>query len=205
MRWPPTSTRRRRGQLGDLAGSCRVKEEEVEPPDFTEAANLFWALLMAEERAASPQERAASSSGIEMFGDDAVKRARASTRAYAGDLDYADYIRGLARRTTIQRAWQLFFEKYSVMIMPVCFQPPFPIDHDQQGDAAVAYMLDAHHPMLAVSILGFPGLSAPVSCENRTPVGVQIVGPRFGEDLCFEAGEIIEAQYSVRTPIDPVG
>ena len=66
-------------------------------------------------------------------------------------------------------------------------------------------MLDAHHPMLAVSILGFPGLSVPVSCENRTPVGVQIVGPRFGEDLCFETGEIIEAQYSVRTPIDPVG
>ena len=91
------------------------------------------------------------------------------------------------------------------MVMPVCFQPPFPIDHDQQGDAAVAQMLDAHHPMLAVSILGFPGLSAPVSCENRTPVGVQIVGPRFGEDLCFETGEIIEAQYSVRTPIDPVG
>ena len=178
--------------------------EEVAPPDFTEAADLFWALLMAEERAASPEERAASSSGIEKFGDDAVKRARASTRAYAGDMDYAEYIRGLARRTTIQREWQLFFDKYAVLVMPVCFQPPFPIDHDQQGDAAVARMLDAHHPMLAVSILGFPGLSVPVSYDDRTPIGVQIVGPRFGEELCFHAGEIIEAQYSARDPIDPV-
>ena len=178
--------------------------EEVAPPDFTEAADLFWSLLMAEERAASPEERAASSSGIEKFGDDAVKKARASTRAYARDLDYAEYIRGLARRTTIQRAWQLFFEKYAVLVMPVCFQPPFPINHDQEGAAAVAQMLDAHHPMLAVSILGFPGLSVPVSYDHRTPIGVQIVGPRFGEELCFMAGEVVEAQYSARTPIDPV-
>lgn len=179
--------------------------EEVAPPHFTEAANLFWSLLMAEERAASPEERAASSSGIEQFGDEAVKRARASTRAYAGDLDYAEYIRGLARRTTILREWQQFFDKIAVLLMPVCFQPPFPIDHDQQGDAAVAQMLDAHHPMLAVSILGLPGLSVPVSCDDNTPIGVQIVGPRFGEELCFEAGAMIEAQYSARMPVDPLG
>ena len=43
---------------------------------------------LPEERAATPAERAASSSGIEKFGDEAVKRARASTRAYAGDFDY---------------------------------------------------------------------------------------------------------------------
>jgi amidase len=178
--------------------------EEVEPPHFTEAANLFWALLMAEERAASTEERAASSSGIEKFGDDAVKRARASTRAYAGDLDYAGYIRGLARRSTILREWQLFFDKYTVLLTPVCFQPPFPIDFDQQGDTEVAKMLDAHHPMLAVSILGLPGLSVPVSCVDNIPIGVQIVGPRFGEELCFEAGEVIETQYSVKVPIDPV-
>ena len=179
--------------------------EEAEPPHFTEAANLFWSLLMAEERAASTDERAASSSGIEQFGDDAVKRARSSTRVYAGDLDYAEYIRGLARRTTILREWQLFFAKYAVLVMPVCFQPPFPIDHDQQGDSAVAQMLNAHHPMLAVSILGLPGLSVPVSCNDNTPIGVQIVGPRFGEELCFEAGAIIEANYSVRMPVDPMG
>ena len=74
-----------------------------------------------------------------------------------------------------------------------------------EGDAAVAQMLDAHHPMLAVSILGLPGLSVPVSCNDNTPIGVQIVGPRFGEDLCFEAGAIIEAHYSVRMPVDPMG
>jgi hypothetical protein len=35
--------------------------------------------------------------------------------------------------------------------MAVSWQPPFPIDFDQQGDAAVKRMLDAHHPMLAVA------------------------------------------------------
>jgi len=33
--------------------------------------------------------------------------------------------------------------------------------------------------------------------------GVQILAPRFREDLCLDAGEVIEAAEGVVTPIDP--
>jgi amidase len=79
--------------------------EEAAPPRFLEAAASFWALLMTEERAASTGERAASSRGITEFGDDAVRCARASTRAYATVLDFDAYIKTLAQRTTILREW----------------------------------------------------------------------------------------------------
>lgn len=158
---------------------------------------------MTEELAASSEERAASSRGIEQYGDEAVKRARASTRAYAQTIDFAGYIRALARRTTILREWLGFFERTPLLLMPVSWQLPFPIDFDQQGDAAVRRMLDAHHPMLAVSLLGLPGLAVPLPPVNGVPVGVQLVAARFQEERCLAAGEVIEARTGLTAPIEP--
>jgi amidase len=177
--------------------------EEAAPPDFTEAALLFWRLLMTEERAASTAERAASSRGIEAFGDAAVRRARAGTRAYAGEFDFDGYVRALARRSAILRAWNLFFERYPILVMPVSWQLPLPVDYDQQGDAAVARMIEAHHPLIAVSVLGLPGLAAPTGLADGVPAGVQIVAARYREDLILAAGEVIEARTAIRTPVDP--
>ena len=65
-------------------------------------------------------------------------------------------------------------------------------------------MLSAHHPMLAVSTLGLPGLSLPTGLADGVPVGVQLVCGKFREEACLVAGEIIEARQPVATPIDPV-
>jgi len=89
--------------------------------------------------------------------------------------------------------------------MPGSWERPFPVDFDQQGDEAVRRMLTAHHPMLAVSTLGLPGLSIPTGFADGVPIGVQLVAGRFQEDLCLMAGEVIEAQHRVVAPIDPRG
>lgn len=192
-------------QAGAWLEDAGYDAEETALPRLDEASGLFWPILMAEERAATAAERAASSSGIERYGDEAVKRARASVRAYAGDLDYETYVRALASRTTMLRDWYAFFERYPILVMPISWQRPYPIDHDQKGDDAVREMLDAHRPMLAVSLLGLPGLSVPVSLADGVPVGVQIVSARFGEERLLAAGEVIEARAAVATPIDPRG
>ena len=123
--------------------------------------------------------------------------------AYADEMDFADYVKAFARRASILREWLLFFEVYPLLLMPVSWQRPFPIDYDQQGDAAVAHMLTAHHPMLAVSVLGLPGLSVPTGVADGVPVGVQVSAGRFREDLCLDAAEAIEARCSPLTPVDP--
>lgn len=192
-------------QAGAWLEDAGYDVEEAAPPRLDEASGLFWPILMAEERAATAAERAASSSGIERYGDEAVKRARASVRAYAGDLDYDSYVRALASRTTMLREWYAFFERYPILVMPISWQRPYPIDHDQKGDDAVREMLDAHRPMLAISLLGLPGLSVPVSLADGVPVGVQIVSARFGEERLLAAGEVIEARAGIATPIDPIG
>jgi amidase len=170
--------------------------EEAAPPRFDEAARLFFALIRAEEKAGT-------TSAIDTLGDDALRRARASTMAYAEELDFQGYVKALGRRVSICREWQLFMERYPLLLMPVSCERPFPVDFDQEGDAAVKRMLTAHHTMLAVSMLGLPGLSVPTGLADGIPVGVQLVSGRFQEDLCLAAGQVIEARKPLATPIDP--
>lgn len=169
--------------------------EEAAPPRFEEIARLFFTLIRSEERS--------TTSAMERLGDDQLRRARASTMAYACELDYDGYIKAFARRASILREWQLFLERYPLLVMPVSSLRPVPLDYDQQGDAAVARMLTSHHPMLAISMLGLPGLAAPTGHVDGVPVGVQLVADRFREDICLAAAEVIEARYPPATPIDP--
>jgi amidase len=171
--------------------------EEVMPPHFDEAAQLFFSLIRTEEKATT-------SRAIEEFGDEALRRARASTMACAVDMDFAGYVRALARRASILREWQLFFERYPLLLMPVSYQRPFPIDVDQRGDQVVAEMLGAQQPMLAVSTLGLPGLAVPTGLADGVPIGVQLVAGRFQEELCLTAGAMIESNVASLTPVDPV-
>ena len=170
--------------------------EEAVPPRFDEAARLFFALIRTEEKAGTTR-------AIDTLGDDALRRARASTMAYAEELDFLGYVKALGRRASICREWLLFMERYPLLLMPVSCERPFPVDFDQEGDAAVKRMLTAHHTMLAVSMLGLPGLSVPTGLADGIPVGVQLVAGRFQEDLCLAAGQVIEARQPLATPIDP--
>jgi amidase len=36
------------------------------------------------------------------------------------------------------------------------------------------------------------------------PQGVQLIGPRYREDLCLDAAQAIEDRLGVLTPIDPI-
>jgi amidase len=47
-------------------------------------------------------------------------------------------------------------------------------------------------------------LAVPIGNHGRLRPGVQILAPRFREDLCLDAGGVIEAAEGVVTPIDPM-
>jgi amidase len=177
--------------------------EEVTPPHYKEAASLFWTLLMTEERAASIEERSSSTIAIEQYGDEAVKAVRKANMAAAAKLSFDGYIKAIARRTTILREWLEFLERYPLVLMPVCWQRPWIIDSDLQGEAVLARMIVAHEPMLAVSLLGLPGLSVPTGFVDGVPMGVQLVAGRFREDVVLAAGAVIERQAAIPLPVTP--
>lgn len=173
---------------------CTV--ELATPPAFAELAEMFFSMVKTEEGEGT-------SRAIERLGDAALRRAREGTMARATKLTLEDYVAALGRRTVILREWQAFLERYDVLLLPVSYQLPMPIDEDQKGNEAVARMIDAHAPMLAISMLGLPSLAVPTGVVGTVPTGVQIVAGRFKEELCLRAGAMIEAQRKPMTPIDP--
>jgi amidase len=189
-------------QAGLWLQDAGYEVEEAAPPNLLEAGKLFFTLVVS-ENAVSKDDRAGTTKAIEALGDEPARRARKSTVASIQALDYEGYVMALARRAALLRQWMLFFERYQVLLLPISWQRPFPVDADQKGDAAMRALLEAQVPILAASVLGLPGLAVPATLAEGIPLGVQLIAGRFGEEVLFAAGAAIEARSAVKTPIDP--
>lgn len=171
--------------------------EEIAPPRLDEAAELWHQLVGSEERRTLIPD-------IRKYGDVASQRNIDAHIAYMPALDSEGILIGFERRLSLIRAWQLFMEDYPAIVLPVSHRPPFEDGLDQTTDKkTILAMMDAQRSLLAIPLLGFPGLSVPTAVTGHGPVGVQVVAGRFREDICLSVGETIEARASVSAPIDP--
>ena len=59
---------------------------------------------------------------------------------------------------------------------------------------------DALRVTVTVNLLGLPAVAVPVGVEDGLPQAVQIIGPRFREDLCLDAAASIEAAAQMLIP-----
>ena len=121
------------------------------------------------------------------------------------ELGLDDYLKTLARRTTHLRDWMLFLERYPLVVGPVSTEPPFAVGFDVESLERTREVLRGQRLLVAVNLLGLPAVSVPTGLWGGLPLGVQVIGARYREDLCLDAAEVIEAQRGLATPIDPVG
>ena len=128
-----------------------------------------------------------------------VAFARPRTKTYPADA----IARALVQRATVTRQWQLFLNKYAVLLIPVSAELPFPDGLDLQGNGAFQRVWDSQFLLRATPALGLPVLAVSTGLVGQSPVGVQIVAGRYREDLCLHAGEAIEARGTPPSPIDP--
>jgi amidase len=132
-----------------------------------------------------------------------VNRALDVVLSNTPDLDLVGYMKGLAARAKHVRDWLLFLERYPLVVGPVSTEPPFPVGFDTDDQADPRRLLRAQRLLTAVNLLGLPSAAVPVGKFGAVPLGVQVIGSRYREDLCLDAAEAIEAQCGLPTPIDP--
>lgn len=128
-----------------------------------------------------------------------VSAMRPRTKMYPADA----VARALVERATVNREWQLFLNRYAVLLIPVSAELPFPDGLDLQNNGSFQRVWDSQFLMRATPSLGLPILTVSTGLVGQSPVGVQIVAARFREDLCLRAGEAIEARGVPPAPIDP--
>lgn len=169
------------------AAGCEVVE--AEPPHFEEGAAMWRQLVMDDLRRGGQP-------AIERLGDEGV---RAAMRGYLHGLPALDRdqtLELLQRRFSLCRDWAVFLEPetggHDVLLMPVSWQRPFPINADCGPPEAMAALLAAQSPLLGTAMMGLPGLVVPTGLADGLPTGVQLVAGRFREDRCLAAGALVE-------------
>jgi amidase len=169
--------------------------DEIEPPIIA-AADLWPALAM-------PDLIAQLEPLVATNGDDGLKRALGLWREIWPMRDPRESLAALAQRHSLLRQWQAFLADWPIVVTPVSLDLPFPVGHDVRDHVTTQAILMAQSPMLAVSLLDLPAVAVPTGLHNGVPLGVQVIGGRYCEELCLDAAETIEARFGLPSPIEP--
>jgi amidase len=105
-------------------------------------------------------------------------------------------------RSSIARAWGEFQEHCPLIVATIYADVPFAAGGDLDN-GAVARTVCGMRMATAVNALGLPAVAVPVGIADCLPQVVQIIGPRYREDLCLDAAAAIEQALGIITPIDP--
>jgi len=140
---------------------------------------------------------------IDREGDAGIRTAVRFKLANCPPTDPLAYMKALAERARLVRDWTLFQERVPLVLAPICSEPVYEQGFDIESAARTAALWRECVTMMAVPVLGLPAVAVPTGLADGLPMGVQIIGPRFREDLCLAAAEAIEARAGPITPIDP--
>jgi amidase len=140
----------------------------------------------------------------EREGDPAALVCLRGQKAKVANFSEGGLSHALVRRSTFVRDWELFLQRYAVVLMPMSGELPFPDNLDLQGQEGFDRVWAAQMPQIGIPFMGLPALSVATGLVGRTPTGVQLVAGRYREDLCLAAGEAIEAGGTPPMPCDPV-
>ena len=120
------------------------------------------------------------------FGPEVKRRIMLGTYALSAGYYDAYYAQAQKVRTLIKRDFETAFESVDIIAAPVAPTTAFPIGR-HSGDPLAMYLEDIF--TLTANLAGVPGLAFPVGFdEHLLPIGMQIMGPHFREDLLFKVG-----------------
>ncbi|HZW03595.1 MAG TPA: Asp-tRNA(Asn)/Glu-tRNA(Gln) amidotransferase subunit GatA [Anaerolineaceae bacterium] len=118
------------------------------------------------------------------FGPEVKRRIMLGT--YALSAGYYDAYYGHAQkvRTLIKRDFEAAFEQVDVIAAPVAPSTAFKIG-EHSDDPLAMYLEDVF--TLPINLAGVPALTFPVGFDSAgLPIGMQLMGPHFGEQALFE-------------------
>lgn len=169
---------------------------ETEAPSFRESARLQAVLWLSEFRRGA-------AAAVEREGDADAQFVYAQMAALCADPDLNAFMDALQQRVTLARAWDLFLAEFPVLLCPVSAELPFPDLLDIQSPDAFRRVLEAQLTQVGLPLLSLPGLTVSTGMVGTIPVGVQLIGRRYREDVLLMAGEAIERGGVPTAPIDP--
>lgn len=182
-------------QAGSALADAGYDVEEIEPPLVFESY-IAWSELMTTSLAliAPLLDAVVGEDGRRFLGLTATEFPAATPASMALMFE---------TRFRVARAWREFFTSHPLIVGPTWTQPPFELGFDIVDAESAMKVLEGARFVLPANLLGLPAACVPTGVADGLPVGVQVIGDLFREDLCLDAAEVIEQATGVLTPIDP--
>jgi len=125
----------------------------------------------------------------EGFGPEVKRRIMLGTYALSATYYDAYYVKAQKARTLIKEDFDRVFASYDAVVGPVSPTVAFPLGA-KMDDPMAMYLNDAC--TIPVNMAGLPGISVPCGYLDGLPVGLQVIGPAFGEEICLRVAYAYE-------------
>ncbi len=175
----------------------------VAPPLLREVAEAGAKCLFGEVKALLDKD-------VRKYGSSTLNDIFDGYYAYFAPHEGNELLTALAERARFVRAWTVFLQDYPLVLTPFLPAPTFAWDRDAQGAEGIREVLGSALYSYSMNFMGLPAGNVPADHNDGLPVGVQIVGQRFREDLILDAAEAIESRVGImahrlwaRAPSDP--
>jgi aspartyl-tRNA(Asn)/glutamyl-tRNA(Gln) amidotransferase subunit A len=129
------------------------------------------------------------------FGPEVKRRILLGTFALAAGYYDAYYGRAMRARALLSEDFERAFREVDVIVCPSIPSPAFRIG-EKTDDPLTMYLSDIF--TVPASLAGLPAISLPSGfSRERLPLGIQVLGPRFGEEAVFAAAAAFEREVAL--------
>jgi len=134
------------------------------------------------------------------FGPEVKRRIMLGTYALSAGYYDAYYVKAQKVRTLIKQEFEKAFEKYDALVTPTSPIVPFKLG-EKLEDPMQMYLSDVC--TLPVNIAGIPAISIPAGFADKLPIGMQIMGKPFSEDMLLRIAFAYEqaTEWHKRKPL----
>ena len=171
--------------------------EEIDPPGIEELSSLGLRALFTETEALSGAD-------IRRLGSDTLRGIFEAYHQVFPLFTPDEHLRALARRSHHAREWSRLLDRLPLVLTPYQSDPMFPAGLDADPGPAGLALIRSGVWANAMNFMGLPAGMVPTHLAQTgtgvQPLGVQIVGRRWREDLVVQAMQAIEDRLGPMAP-----
>jgi len=135
------------------------------------------------------------------FGSEVRRRVMLGTYALSSGYYDAYYLKAQKVRTLIKRDFDEAFQQCDAIVSATSPTVAFPIGSKTQ-DPLSMYLCDVL--TLGGNLAGLPGISVPCGTSDGLPVGLQVLGPQWGENVVLRVARAYEKASEIKTQVAEV-
>jgi len=198
-------------QIEALGAFLAREGAQVSPgarPDFdSRALYIHYMIMLRAAAAAAATDEDFAEAEVSARGVSWRTRDVAEANAYGLALSHRDWLRLNEQRLAVAARWRAFFEDFDVLLCPVLSTAAFPHSEIPPGERNLTVNgreVPFENQLFWAGYAGLvhlPASVAPIGLSPEgLPIGVQIIGPKYGDLTTLRFARLLEERYRAFQP-----